>query len=1007
MVDTADLMVEFPVALRDLVIGHIPALDDPMTRARGDACIRAGEEIEALTACYELTADRGVRAINGDTGSVLAERDRCTVEFARTQAKILKDLGHQCHAAADAAAQTRHLVYVTGMVLAAQLAWDALLFFQGGGFKALSDRLAAEELMRVAVAQLVRTTAEQGVAAAIRRETWRAAARAVGKVAGIGALTGGGTGAVAQVWDIASGVRETFDVGSLLELTAAGALGGVVGVEVGRRLAPHVLGRPGIGSTAGKFGRLAGHLGGTVVLGSAGGLAGGAVSTVPSLIIHHDEFNGLGEMFAAVRGNAVSGFAGGFVEAAGVALHVHGAGREAVRGVDAESARTPGNPVDIPTLRDELRVLRPESDRPAPEGPDRPAAESSSLPDAPASDGAQVHSARHATDEAAVAGDTVERHGHTDPATPESYRTRRDETSRIHPDPDVSARPGSPAHRPDGTESASLPGARGVDAPRTDTPRSPTPWSVEQVTPVKPESADTTRSPLNRRTDDASATPPPSNKPPTVIPADRIGPGTPSITASQTDPGDIPRPLDTDTGPNADPHDTSGAAEPDTGGDRRSVSDERTGRDGSDEGNRADESEPDAEADVIGGFDDHVPTEWAPSVEVRREVVSRVRDLQKEGMQHVLADPGRARAVIEEMGRRFVEEEIPVNVDGARVEMPMSRLFHPDQLAYMRYTIERSIASGCVQFKIGESTLDLMLRHPERVRESLDRSYADQAPEYEASWLDDNYVMHAQDGYPRDGGQHAFLQAAVAHLNAGWEALDPVWRDIAAIKDERSADRAPILDAIPPERRAELDLPAHFVDDGVPSVDGDKSVVSAATNMTSVQQVMRGFLDSLAEHRDTIAGMTWSDVQHAVIQSPQKLSVMAGVTFTTLGEFTEPRNPPRFAIGFDENTKQITSIAVTGEAKEARASTRPGFCPGFQSLRPSGEQVESTTRQLESIGEVLDDKPNRSISGSNTLMQVGALLLPLLARDYPDLGLTGPTIIDRSIERRRSGPESS
>ncbi|WP_040789747.1 hypothetical protein [Nocardia paucivorans] len=1019
VVETTALMAEVPVALRDLVIGHLPRLDDPGTRARGDACIRAGTELEALADAYEYTALRGAQATDSATGTALAEKDRCTVEFTRAQAAVLKDLGHQCHAAADAAERTRHVVYVTAIVLAAQLARDAVLFFYGGGFKALSDRLAAEEVMRAAVTQLVRVTVEQGAAAMTRREALRAAARVIGRTAGIGALVGGGTGVAAQVWDIASGVRETFDGRALLELTAAGALGGVAGAEVARRLAPRVLGRPSAGLTTNKFARLAGHLGGTMVLGSAGGLAGGAVSTIPSLIIHHDEFNDLGEMFAAIRDNMVTGFAGGFVEGAGLALHAHGAGREAPRGFDTEENRKPVSPPDLSALPDRTPP-RPKSDGPVTKITDSTTTRPSSPSDATPSDGRPTPVRKHTTDDTVVDSGTGVRRP-TDPATPESYGTSRDVTQRTHSDSDTSTRSAAPSRRPEGAEKAASPASHTDTLTRSGEPTAPArsapadiapPKAVPakpvpvDIAPDKPVSTDAGRSTTGRHTDnaDAAAASPSSPEPPTTVSADRTGSTAPIATTSQMGMGDAPRSLDADTGPITEPHETSGMAEPGADGDRNGVPDHRTDRDGS-----ADETRDDSELDidVVGDADDHVPTEWTPSVEVRREVVSRVRDLQKEGMQQVLADPRRAREVIAEMGRRFIEEKVPFNINGARVELPLSRVFHPDQLAYMRYTIERSIASGCVQFKIGESTLNLMLSHPEQVRASLDMSYSDQPPGYEAGWLDDNYVMHAQDGYPRDGGQHAFLQAALQHLNAGWDALDPVWRDIATIKDERSADRAPILDAIPPERRAELDLPAHFVDDGIAPIEGDKSVVSAATNMTSVQQVMRGFLDSLAEHRDAIAGMSWADVQHALIQSPQKLSVMAGVTFTTLGEFTEPRNPPRFAITIDENAKTITSIAITGEAKKARADTRPGFCPGFQSLRPSGEQVESTTRQLESIGNVLDDKPNRSISGSNTLMQVGALLLPLLARDYPDLGLTGPTIIDRAIERRRSESESS
>lgn len=223
-----------------------------------------------------------------------------------------------------------------------------------------------------------------------------------------------------------------------------------------------------------------------------------------------------------------------------------------------------------------------------------------------------------------------------------------------------------------------------------------------------------------------------------------------------------------------------------------------------------------------------------------RTVVSLIRGLSKEGMTRVLADPAQARAVIAEVGRRFAETDLPVRVGG--VTRRLAELFPPDELAYQQYSLERSIASGCLQYQLTETALQQMMSHPERVAAALQATYSEVEPGYFASWLDDDYVMHGRDGYPRDSGQHAFMQAAVEHLTAVWDLVDgPVWQELAAIKDERSRDRAPMLNSIPPHRRAELDLPAHSVDEF--SIPGDNTVLSAATNMGSVQIVLRGYLE--------------------------------------------------------------------------------------------------------------------------------------------------------------------
>jgi hypothetical protein len=174
--------------------------------------------------------------------------------------------------------------------------------------------------------------------------------------------------------------------------------------------------------------------------------------------------------------------------------------------------------------------------------------------------------------------------------------------------------------------------------------------------------------------------------------------------------------------------------------------------------------------------------------------------------------------------------------------------------------------------------------------------------------------------------------------------------------------------------------------------------------MVTATIVFRGFLNSLSEHRGTIAGWPWASIQHTMIQNPQRLSAMAGATFATIGDFTEPRQPPRFAIELDTSNQALKSFMMTGEARDL-VVTRPGLCPGFQSLQPSGTQEVPSQQHLATIREVLNDTtPNGRISGANTLMQIGTVLLPLLARDYPDLGLTAPTIVDRLIQRRQPPP---
>lgn len=325
--DVTALLSEVPSFVRDLVIGHWPETDVDRMSSRAEAYEQAGSSLDEQANLYEAEGSRAEQNITGETRDGMVERHRVVVASLRNQATVCKDMGRQCRDLADSTAQTQHLLIATGIVLGAQLTYDTLLFFQGGGFKAITDRLAAEQAMRAAVTRLATATAEQAAAGAARRVALHGAVHA----AKIGAATAAVTSAGAQAWDMASGVRDGFDIGSFLEMVVGGTVGGVVGAEVGRRMAPHVLERLGSRATT-NASRLATHVGGTMIIGGGGGVTGGVAGAIPSLIIHHDEIHSIDDMFKMVRESAITGFGSGFVGASASSLRAHQAGRDAFRG---------------------------------------------------------------------------------------------------------------------------------------------------------------------------------------------------------------------------------------------------------------------------------------------------------------------------------------------------------------------------------------------------------------------------------------------------------------------------------------------------------------------------------------------------------------------------------------------------------------------------------------------------------------------------------------------------
>ncbi|WP_169812564.1 FHA domain-containing protein [Nocardia acidivorans] len=296
---------------RDLVLGHWPKTEPESLRRDGDAHMAAHGNL--LRAADNLAAQsvRTQQTIHGASATGMAERHRAIEQALRDKAAVCENLGQQCYSVADSTVRLQHLLIVSGIVLGAQLTYDMLLFFQGGGMKAMADRLAAEQTMRAMVARFTAEVAERAASGAVRRAALHGALHA----AKIGGSTGAITSVGAQIWDNATGVAHGFDALSFVELTAGGLLGGLVGAEVGRRLAPSVLQR--IGSRASSdLGRLAAHMGGTMLIGGAGGAAGGVVGAIPAVIIRHNEIHSLGDLFKVARQAAVTGLAGGFLGAA-------------------------------------------------------------------------------------------------------------------------------------------------------------------------------------------------------------------------------------------------------------------------------------------------------------------------------------------------------------------------------------------------------------------------------------------------------------------------------------------------------------------------------------------------------------------------------------------------------------------------------------------------------------------------------------------------------------------
>ncbi|NUS45238.1 MAG: FHA domain-containing protein [Mycobacteriaceae bacterium] len=326
--DSSAMLAEVPGTVRNLVIGHWPDTEVGPMRRCGDAHLELCKALNAGADQYAASAARAETAVEGEIRTGLAQRHRAVEQAMRDQAALHQSLGTQFHDTADATRSTQHLLIVAGIALAAQLAYDSVLFFQGGGFKAISDRLAAEAAMRAATEKLAVGIAQNVAAGQVKRMALHGAIRA----AKVGALFGAVTSGAAQIWDLAEGNAKSFNTIAFAEMVAGGAVGGAVGAEVGRRFAPKIL--DGLaGRAVSAPGRLAAHVGGTTLIGGAGGVSGGVFGALPALAVEAARGNvrSLDDAYKMVRDSAITGFGSGFVGASFSSLRMHQAGADGRR----------------------------------------------------------------------------------------------------------------------------------------------------------------------------------------------------------------------------------------------------------------------------------------------------------------------------------------------------------------------------------------------------------------------------------------------------------------------------------------------------------------------------------------------------------------------------------------------------------------------------------------------------------------------------------------------------
>jgi hypothetical protein len=179
-----------------------------------------------------------------------------------------------------------------------------------------------------------------------------------------------------------------------------------------------------------------------------------------------------------------------------------------------------------------------------------------------------------------------------------------------------------------------------------------------------------------------------------------------------------------------------------------------------------------------------------------------------------------------------------------------------------------------------------------------------------------------------------------------------------------------------------------------------QTVWSLSQNINSALVPLRATLAALNETPGT-ENWSWSDVQRLFFTRPGDLKKIAGVTVQTLGEYTQPNDLPEVEVVKDAGTGGIQNYKWAPET-DARLQQDPGgICFGFSSLHEKS-RTASLEREIRANLGLLDIQLPPRFSSVEMLTMVGALLLPHLGSDYPNLrDLAKHTLADELAEAHR------
>ncbi|MEV0110819.1 MFS transporter [Nocardia sp. NPDC050799] len=289
--------------------GHFPHGDETAMREMAEYWSDKAEECRAAADYHDDRAVKSAAATRSAGGDGAAQSHRSLAAKFRAQAECNDSLAEQLYENANNTELQKWTVYGFAGLLAWQLLRSAIMFSPAGAtIEMLIHRMATKTALQVVSQKTVIFIAGQSAKFAAERSTLRLA----GNAGFWGGLQVGGMNVLMQAGQMSNGTRESMDWSSAQMMAISGWAGGAAGALAGKKIGERWVIPKTVALAEGAhsgLGRMLYQVGGTALVGTGAGLAGGIVGTSVGLVGQEFTLESIGETL-------IPAMVGGFLGAA-------------------------------------------------------------------------------------------------------------------------------------------------------------------------------------------------------------------------------------------------------------------------------------------------------------------------------------------------------------------------------------------------------------------------------------------------------------------------------------------------------------------------------------------------------------------------------------------------------------------------------------------------------------------------------------------------------------------